>query len=189
MDTPEHGDKAGWCDAGNRFETDFVAAYGERLGLQINPDKAENKYAPDLVDGRGRLADLKTADTVFWSQPGCLTLNAKDMLRYRRHYGDIDLYFWVRWDAPGCGVWKVALNALVSQRAALRLHFYQRRGLPIESNATTARWLQAMEPVRLSAGMGRYWRVMDARGNATCSYVIPLAFPLVQVGLTQGRLF
>lgn len=162
-------DKAAWCKVGNERERAFVAAHGAVLGLTINPEKAIDIYVPDLRHTSGQLADLKWCGTVFGIYPDCVTFNGKDMLRYSRRYPDLLIYFWVGWDAPLAGIWRVPFAELAKREATYPLHYYLNR----------TEFRHPDDP---------YYGVMDIYGNATCSYIIPLEYPLVQVGLTQGRL-
>ena len=104
MIRPATEDKLGCCREGEAFEHEFIAKYGERLGVSLNPEKLDNPYPPDLVDANG-LADLKTQTQPFYSAGKsygidpmyCVTFNRKDGVRYWNLYRDLTIYFWVRW--------------------------------------------------------------------------------------------
>jgi hypothetical protein len=166
-----------WFHRGDALEQDFLAQFGKVLGLKSNPDRAISQTAIDLV----RMADLKTITTPFRIYPDCVPFNAKDMLYYRQCYTNPEIYFWVKWDAPKRGVWKVTLVDLIIQRARFDLHWYLERGRQVETDPDTREALQRMEPERLKAPDGGYFSVRDERGNAMCSYIVPLDLPLVQV--------
>lgn len=90
---------------GEAKEKRFVELCQSKLGLsaQINPEKALNRYAPDLlVDGL--VADLKTQNTPFFTAKRYridprfgVTFNRKDYERYKSQYPGIDIYFWIDW--------------------------------------------------------------------------------------------
>ena len=61
-------DKGAWCQHGCTKEESFVNKFGVNFGVLINPEKENNKYAPDLFDWRDyKLADLKTQNTPFFT--------------------------------------------------------------------------------------------------------------------------
>lgn len=169
--------KGAWCRYGAELEHEFVAAHGHLLGLRINPDKAQDPTVPDLVS----LADVKTVSTPMRIHPGCVTLNCKDVFRYRRLYGTLAIYFWVRWNTEYDGVWHISLQQLLDTRSAYALHWYKNRPRHVETNPDTVRLLRRMEPERLQTPEGQYYALQDHAGNATCSYVLPLQVPLVRV--------
>jgi hypothetical protein len=147
-------DKLAWCADGVERENDFVARVAPAHGLdaKINPEKATNIYAPDLIVN-GKVADLKSQTTPFFTakrafrtakRPDGLdpqyavTFNRKDYQRYREHYPDLDIYFWVEWAElegygttvrPLVGLYKVPFAALAARIEAgdAKLHEYQRR--------------------------------------------------------------
>ncbi|WP_143560431.1 hypothetical protein [Sporosarcina sp. P21c] len=168
--------KSAWCAHGESKEKNFVREFGRQLGLKINPEKENNKYAPDLayVSNNG-LADLKTQNTPFFTAAkyNCnpsftVTFNRKDADRYRKEEPKIDIYFWVNWIAvryfressnlqyntdinvePLNGIWRVSFTDLDTIIGKSPLHQYQQR-------------------------------VNDTQGNAKESYLINLCDPLIQ---------
>lgn len=103
---PHHTeDKMWWCLHGANLEQKFVELCRRQLHLeaQINPQKATDPYAPDLLVA-GQLADLKTQNTPFFTAGRygldprfAVTFNRKDVVRYAGHYPKIDIYFWIDW--------------------------------------------------------------------------------------------
>jgi hypothetical protein len=108
-------DKLAWCADGVERENDFVARVAPALKLdaKINPEKETNIYAPDLVVN-GVVSDLKSQTTPFYTarrmfrnvkRPQgidpqyAVSFNRKDYLRYKEHYPNLDVYFWVEWMA------------------------------------------------------------------------------------------
>lgn len=99
-------DKRWWCQHGEGLEDRFVRICNDKLGLRakINPEKKNNKFAPDLLIN-GRLADLKVQNTPFFKarelfgvEPTyAVTFNRKDYYRYLSEYPDIDIFYWVEW--------------------------------------------------------------------------------------------
>jgi len=141
--------KGAWCDHGASKEVIFVQRFGTRLGLEINPAKAKDPYAPDLayLNGRG-LADLKTQNTPFFralkdygiDPQYAVTFNTVDRRRYLERYPDIDIYYWVDWQAVRfegrggtivvqamAGVWKIAFRDLNALCDSANVHAYQQR--------------------------------------------------------------
>lgn len=149
--------KTWWVEHGRQKEDIFVDEVCPLLGLdaQINPDKAANPYAPDLVVD-GILSDLKCQRLPFfraydfWNIPPqfAVAYNWKDDERYSRHYPDIKVYFWVIWTRlaqvirgrrylvkPMWGVW-VGTPTLI--RCAIELggsHQYRKRRDDVKGNA------------------------------------------------------
>ena len=140
-------DKGPWCVVGASFEETFVLKYPE-LNLIINPEKAQNVYAPDLLNqNTGGLADLKTQNTPFFLSQSkyrinpqyAVTFNRKDYLRYIEKYPGIEIYFWVDWQAvrfsgsqdisvnPMVGVWRITYENLLLAVASAPLHTYVQR--------------------------------------------------------------
>lgn len=165
--------KGTWCESGARIEEVFVSRYGGRLGLAINPEKATNRYAPDLLNvGSHNLGDLKTQNSPFfqaWSRfrldpQYTVVFNDKDAQRYGQLYPNIDIYFWVDWVAvkfegsttievqPMTGVWHIPFPELQPLLAKAPVHSYAQR-------------------------------INDTAGNAKGSYVLDLRNPAFrQVG-------
>ena len=103
---PHHTeDKGWWYLHGERLEETFVQLCQTKLRIaaQINPEKAHDKTAPDLVV-EGSLADLKTQNTPFFMAGRygidprfAVTFNRKDYQRYKTLYPEIVIYFWLDW--------------------------------------------------------------------------------------------
>lgn len=99
-------DKMRWCKEGELYEKIFVDQMCKHTHLQIsiNPEKESNPMAPDLfVPGYG-LCDLKAQRTPFFtagrygiSPSDAITLNMKDVIRYRELYPEIGIFFWINW--------------------------------------------------------------------------------------------
>ena len=139
-------DKSWWTRYGEQQEKAFVQTVAPQIGLQaqINPAKAADKYAPDLVVC-GKIADLKVQKTPFFTaqrygkNPSeTVTLNLKDYARYLHQYPTIEIYFYVHWQQlayqgltvqPRKGVWMTDLETITRLKASQKapLHVYQRR--------------------------------------------------------------
>jgi hypothetical protein len=147
-------DKLAWCADGVERENDFVARVAPALKLdaKINPEKETNIYAPDLVVN-GVVSDLKSQTTPFYTarrmfrnvkRPQgidpqyAVSFNRKDYLRYKEHYPNLDVYFWVEWMAlegfgtkvrPLVGIYRVPFSKLAEKIEAgeAKLHEYQKR--------------------------------------------------------------
>ena len=138
-------DKSWWLQHGERLELDFVVKSQKLLGLDvsINPQKSVDRTAPDLMF-EGRLADLKTQNTPFFSSSRygidpryCVTFNRKDFERYATSYPEIVVFFWVDWKQLSyreysishlAGVYKVEFTQLREMVASgAPEHVYQRR--------------------------------------------------------------
>jgi hypothetical protein len=99
-------DKMRWCKEGEVYEKVFVEQMNKHTHLQvtINPEKTNNPMAPDLhVPGYG-MCDLKAQRTPFFtaskygiSPRNAITLNMKDVIRYRNLYPQIGIFFWINW--------------------------------------------------------------------------------------------
>ena len=98
-------DRGWWYLHGEEKERRFVELCCRKLGLnaQINPEKNTNRYAPDLLVN-DVVADLKTQNTPFFSAKRYridprfgVTFNRKDYERYKSHYPEIDIFFWIDW--------------------------------------------------------------------------------------------
>ena len=148
-------DKSFWCKEGESIEHAFVRIYGKQLGIEINPKKTEDKYAPDLIDMSSRLGDLKTQNTPMFSAERygldptyTIVFNLKDAIRYERLYPNIDIYFWIKWIAvryenygkettvhPIDGVWKISFKVLLSICKNAPVHSYMQRKNDDKGNA------------------------------------------------------
>jgi len=127
-------DKAFWVEVGRDKKTEFVERILPGLGFDgsVNPAKAADPYAPDLIV-EGHLADLKSQRMPFFKAREkygvdpqfAVTFNEKDFLRYRDRYPSMDIYFWVVWQTcertianvrysvrPMAGVWRASFPAL-----------------------------------------------------------------------------
>lgn len=177
MDDTEN--KTLWTSRALADEREFVERVAPRLKIKvaINPAKAHDAFAPDLVRADKRLADLKKQTTPFFtaqryglSPQYAVTFNEKDYLRYKELYPGIAVYFWVKWERQSYppknptitvpameGVWVTAFTTLASliESGQLRLHRYRRR-------------------------------VNDAAGNAKASYVLDVR-RLQLVGMLPGH--
>ena len=129
-----------WCRHGEVLENEFIARYGELLQLQINPEKATNKYAPDLTHPCG-IADLKTQATPFRTAgrygiptERAVTFNRKDAVRYYQNYPEIHLYFWVRFLNPSV-IYTIGFDELVPILKDAPTHTYQQRKGDTSGNA------------------------------------------------------
>ena len=142
-------DKSHWCKDGEEIEEVFVRLYGAQLNLAINPAKATDPYAPDLINtATGKLADLKMQSTPFFKAQKlygvdgtyAVVFNEKDKLRYQEKYPDIIIYYWVNWIAvkfkmgstettvqPMHGVWSTALQKFLKYLETCPIHYYQQR--------------------------------------------------------------
>ena len=98
-------DRDWWYLHGEKEEKRFVELCRVKFGLdaEINPEKDTNKYAPDLVVN-GIVSDLKSQTTPFFTANRykldprfTVTFNRKDYERYKTHYPNIDIYFWINW--------------------------------------------------------------------------------------------
>lgn len=96
-------DKSHWCKVGSDYELEFIERFGKRVGARINPEKEHNPYVADLLLHGSLVGDLKTQTEPFWtadrygfSPLSTVTLNGKDINRYKELYPDITVFFWVR---------------------------------------------------------------------------------------------
>ena len=157
-------EKSPWCVHGATKEGIFLNKFGGMLGLIQNPEKTDDKFAPDLLNTRtGKVGDLKTQNTPFFTAERygknpqyTVTFNVKDAQRYSENYPEIEIYFWVDWIVvryvkgstdirvePMSGVWFTGFKDLIGILERAPVHEYIRR-------------------------------VGDKRGNAKSSYVLEL---------------
>jgi hypothetical protein len=183
--------RAVWYEHGMTKEQAFVKAFGTRLKVIINPEKAINPTVPDLLY-HGKLADLKCQDTPFFIADNygipatyAVTFNLKDALHYGslgKNYPDLSIFFWIDWVAikmekngeaysvePLTGVWCVGFNQLNEIRLQSPIHWYHQRTRHQESSLKQREMLVRFEP-RLQEG-NKVWAIRERMGNAACSYV------------------
>lgn len=164
-------DKGQWCVNGASQEETFVSSFGKQLGVRINPEKRVNKYAVDLIDNNGTLADLKVQNTPFFKAKSlfgkdpqfCVVFNKKDKERYERYYPNCNIYFWVDWIAtfydsdtehpnsqkinvkPMKGVWQIEFQDLLKIINKSPLHEYLQRRCDNNGNAKSSYILNLQE--------------------------------------------
>lgn len=154
-------DKNWWCHHGENLEVSFVEICREQLHLdmQINPEKAKDRYAPDLIVHDGEkyiIADLKTQNTPFFtaSRYGmdpryAVTFNRKDYTRYKTRYPDIVIFFWLDWVqtrwkdqevAPLAGIFQCPFRFLLDEieKGNAKEHFYLARKYDTAGNAKSS---------------------------------------------------
>jgi hypothetical protein len=106
-DAPEDPqDKKAYCEYGAKKEKEFIAFFDlhvEQGGVEINPKKATDIYAPDILL-YGELADLKAQQTPFFTAGKyrmdprfTVTFNRKDVARYSDLYPHLHIVFWIDW--------------------------------------------------------------------------------------------
>lgn len=168
-------DRAHWFALGCEQEAAFVADTAPALGvsMRINPAKATDRYAIDLIwdvqPGLCVLTDLKTQNTPFFSartygkDPGrTVTFNLKDLRRYEQLYPQARVLFHVHWTqtqlilrgqtyavTPLHGVWWAdipRIRSVVNRDAAQ--HTYQRRVGDTQGNAKDS-YLLALDDLTL----------------------------------------
>lgn len=152
-------DKEFWCAEGQQKEYSFIHKFGRRLRLRIHPNKEHDAFGPDLLhEPSKRPADLKTQNTPFFASRSlyridpqyAVTLNKKDVDRYRAKYPDILIYFAVEWVVvkmvytsgkvsrvePMFGVWAIRFSDLCELVRHAPLHKYRQRTNDQRGNAT-----------------------------------------------------
>lgn len=162
-------DKAYWCARGEQEELVFVQSIAHAHGLNatINPMKAIDPFAPDLLVDVG-LADLKTQRTPFFTARRryrfdpqfTVTLNVGDVGRYTGYGDDFAIFFWVRWDTleRSFGGRSYAVRPL--------------EGIWQTSAGEVCGWVESGRAVP-----HRYRnRTDDTRGNARDSYLLDLGW-------------
>jgi len=152
--------KSLWCREGEKIEEAFVSKYGDDLNVGINPEKAINRYAPDLVFiPEDSFVDLKTQNTPFFKakklfgiDPSfAVVFNRKDYERYGEKYPGIDILFWVEWHSVRFemgsfkqeveyinGVWKISFKELAKLCETAPEHSYQQRRFDRLGNAKSS---------------------------------------------------
>lgn len=157
-----------WCKKGEKIEEVFIHKFGKKLNLKINPEKTTNPYAPDLMDDRCQIADLKTQNTPFFKaeklykiDPSyAVVFNRKDAERYWKKYRSITLYFWIEWHSVKfemgnfmqevayiSGVWKITFKDLVELIKKAPEHAYQQRVKDKKGNAKSSFVLDIRDPL------------------------------------------
>jgi hypothetical protein len=185
-----------WYKHGNTKEEVFINAYGQTLGVVINPDKENDPTLPDLVF-QEHLADLKCQNTpLFYADKDyktpaqyAVTFNLKDALHYGplgKHYERLTIFYWIDWVARKMitsgnreyavdkltGVWRIDYSRLEDLRLRKPIHWYYQRGKTEEQNPDRRQLLPRFEP-RLQEG-DHIWAVRGFGDNAACSYVFDL---------------
>jgi len=160
-------DKQWWCEhTANKDEIEFVEQIAPRLDLDIiiNPQKENNKTAPDLL-WNGQLAELKSPRTPFFMAKKyfnipadwAVTFNTKDYHRYIALYPEIPILFHVRWE-----------------QLKKKIHGKIYTVNPIEGVWETS-IQQINQFVKDGAKIHTYWkRINDKRGNAKASLGLDL---------------
>jgi hypothetical protein len=142
-------EKGFWCEHGLEKEHVFVNKVGSRFGVEMNKDKDDSPYVPDLFQTHNqKIADLKTQNTPFFqskqkygiSSQYAVTFNVKDYKRYSSLYPDIAIYFAVEWTVtkfvgygrsqevkPMRGVWWTDLTRIKEMVKTSPRHSYQQR--------------------------------------------------------------
>lgn len=157
MDLPDNENKQAWVKLGERAETHFAAPlFKGGVTVFANPAKAENKFSHDMFFVQP--ADLKTVRTPFrtadrYGIPSAtaITLNKKDVDRYREKYPHIVIIFDIEY--PTFKSIRYAtlreVNYLIDSGLA-KLHTYINRihdesGNAKESYVLDAMWLEEIE--------------------------------------------
>jgi hypothetical protein len=166
--THDTEDKSHWCKQGIDQEKAFVETYGTSLGYAINPKKSDDDYVPDLVSlTTGNLADLKSQHRPFfkaydkWGYNPTFTVvfNVKDRKRYELEYPDIDIIYFIDWEAvkasiygkfyyvePLTGVYKISFHDLLKILDNAPVHGYKNRKNINDGNAEESYVFQVFSP-------------------------------------------
>jgi hypothetical protein len=157
-----------WCKDGEKIEEAFIQKFGDKLNLQINPEKLTNPYAPDLLFEGNLIADLKTQNTPFFKAEKiygidstyAVVFNRKDAIRYFKLYKEIVIYFWIEWHSVRFemgsykneveyikGVWKIDFLNLIEILKVAPLHEYQQRKNDVKGNAKSSFVLDIRNPL------------------------------------------
>src|ERR1700722_13873446 len=142
--------RTAWYGHGDTAEMAFVGKFGQQLGVTLNPEKATNPAAPDLLFD-GCLADLKHQSTPLFTAKQrykidptfAVTFNLKDALDYGEHgknHKDFIIFYWIDWFAlkmemggktyeaqPLQGVWKISFSELDAMRKNAPILWYNKR--------------------------------------------------------------
>jgi hypothetical protein len=145
-------DKAWWCKKGEALERKFVEKVVPLYGLDVtmNPDKEQDKYTHDLLFD-GIPADLKFVQTPFFTAgkygvnpDRAVTINLKDIERYKKLYPNIVILFYVKWRKQEKfsvkvnaieGLWAYPLEDLIAITSESEIHSYKRRRGKSDGNA------------------------------------------------------
>lgn len=155
--------KGFWIQRGLEYEDFFCEHVAPRVNLhaEINPDKAENKYAPDLMVNTNILADLKVQRMPFYSSTGygfnpdrTVTFNKKDLVRYLSFYPEILVIFHVDFYSTK-GIWLAdipLIQKLIAEGKSVE-HVYKSRVSDPSSNGKSS-YLLSLDDL-LPAGLLR----------------------------------
>jgi len=101
---PSTEDKLAWCEAGAAAEGDFVAqANIVGWGVSLNPGKLQDKYTHDFMgyvpmDLKSIRTQWRESERLFGIPPEyAVSVNVKDLRRYRDKYPNILIVLDVRW--------------------------------------------------------------------------------------------
>ena len=157
MSLPNNENKSAWVELGAKAEAHFtVPVFKGGVTVFANPAKAENKFLHDMFFVQP--ADLKTVRTPFRTADRygippktAITLNKKDVDRYREKYPHIIIIFDIEYPEFK-SIRYVSLreiNYLIDAGLA-KLHTYIHRtsdesGNAKESYVLDATWLEEME--------------------------------------------
>jgi hypothetical protein len=161
-------DKAHWCQDGESKEQAFVRRYGADLGYAMNPEKAYNEFAPDLVSvPTNMITDLKSQHCPFFKAGEfygidptyAVVFNLKDRQRYEREYPGIDILYYVDWTAvrgdingvthtvaPLTGIYRVSFRDLLPVLDKARIHNYGQRRHDTMGNAKSSYVIDIRNP-------------------------------------------
>jgi len=171
----DNENKLAWCKRGEFLEGEFIELMNKNTHLKValNPAKHRDRHVPDLIiEGYG-LCDLKSVGTPFFSCKGkgfdpfyTITLNTKDIYRYRSKYPGLTILFWVTWpdgitykkSAPQPYKWAVYS---ISMDEILRI---------VDSGYTSYHAYENRQEFLTKPEMQE--KGMDDRGNALGSYFI-----------------
>lgn len=159
-------DKRAWCDQyGEVVESAFCVGRMYELGVTsyMNLDKRQNKYTHDMYSVFP--SDLKTVRTPFFRAQEkygidpqyAVTINLKDVARYKELYPNIIVIFDVLWDEANC-------------KKVIEGREYEVEPM----HKTYAGFIQNIRSAVISCGNKKVeyqGRVNDTAGNAKVSYV------------------
>lgn len=133
-------DKRSWCKLGEEHERDFlIRLFNSGVSMIQNPAKKHDKFSHDFF-GMFPL-DLKTVRTEFRTAGRygvdpkyAVTLNLKDVERYRKLYPNMIIVFDVMMEHYS-GIHLVCLQSLLMRLDKLPIHEYQNRVDDMNGNA------------------------------------------------------